>query len=141
MNKAESQEFLPLLLLRVSLRAKQRIMRLAEEHDLTIMQAYTLILLEPDTPVPMSSISELLNCDASNVTGIVDRLSSAGYMARQDHATDRRIKCVVITEKGARLRSELLHQLTIAKIPGLNELSSQEADTLRELLQRILGFK
>jgi DNA-binding MarR family transcriptional regulator len=138
MNKSKSQDSLPLLLLRVALRTKQYVLRLAEEYDLTLMQIYTLIFLEPRTQVPMNSISELLCCDASNVTGIVDRLSAAGYLERKDHATDRRIKCIELTIKGIDLRTQILHRLAEAKITGLTILSAAEADTLKRLITRVL---
>jgi len=38
-----------------------------------------LHLIEPDRPIPMGQLAETLACDASNVTGLIDRLESAGW--------------------------------------------------------------
>ena len=48
----------------------------------------------------MSSIAEALACDASNVTGIVDRLESRGLIARATGADDRRVKTITLTAHG-----------------------------------------
>lgn len=34
-------------------------------------------------PLPMRALAELLGCDASNVTGIVDRLEARGLVRRE----------------------------------------------------------
>src|SRR2546423_7707573 len=46
------------------------------ELGLTFSQAHALRLLDPERPLPMSSLAERLFCDASNVTGIADRLEA-----------------------------------------------------------------
>ena len=52
------------------------------------MQAHVLRLLEPGEPLPMRTLARKLCCDASNVTGIVDRLEERGLVrARPRPAT------------------------------------------------------
>ena len=51
---------------------------LASEFELSAAQCHVLHLMEPDRPIPMGRIAEALACDASNVTGLVDRLESRG---------------------------------------------------------------
>src|ERR1700750_1495747 len=92
------------LLIRASMVVKQRLIKLAEKYDLSLMQAFTLCLLEPGQTVHMSSISDLLTCDLSNVTGIVERLAVGGYIDRRESSTDRRVKTVNLTEAGTALR-------------------------------------
>jgi len=77
------------------------------EFDLTPMQGHAVRVLEPDRPLAMSTLAEALVCDASNVTGIVDKLESRGLIARQSAEGDRRIKMLVVTEKGRLLRDQL----------------------------------
>jgi hypothetical protein len=102
------------LLLRASLVAKQRLIKISEDYDLSPMQALTICLLEPGDTVPMSAISELLVCDASNVTGIVERLSNGSYIERKELST--------IENNAANLAS----------------LSEQEIETLKDLLIKVL---
>jgi DNA-binding MarR family transcriptional regulator len=77
------------------------------EFDLSPMQGHAVRVLEPDRPLAMSTLAEALVCDASNVTGIVDKLESRGLIARQGAEGDRRIKMLVVTEKGRHLRDQL----------------------------------
>ena len=62
------------------------------EFDLTPAQGQALKVLDPARPVPMSTLAEALFCDASNVTGIVDKLETRGFIARQGSDHDRRVK-------------------------------------------------
>ena len=76
--------------------------------DLTPVQGLALRMLNPDAPLAMSALADTLACDASNVTGVVDKLEARGLIARQADESDRRVKTLVVTEKGRELRSRLL---------------------------------
>ena len=47
--------------------------------------------LDADEPLPMSALAGALQCDNSNVTGIVDRLEAAGLAERRPAERDRRV--------------------------------------------------
>src|SRR2546426_10000268 len=74
---------------------------LASEFELSPAQCHVLHLIEPDRPIPMGRIAEALACDASNVTGLIDRLESRGLVRRQPSADDRRGKGPGVTPTGA----------------------------------------
>src|SRR4051794_3397537 len=63
-----------------------------EEFELSPVQCHVLHLIEPERPLPMSRLAATLSCDASNVTGLVDRLESRGLVRRQPSPGDRRVK-------------------------------------------------
>src|SRR3954463_3323962 len=54
-----------------------------EEFGLSPVQCHVLHLIEPEQPTPMNRLAAALSCDASNVTGLVDRLESRGGVQRQ----------------------------------------------------------
>ena len=87
---------------------------ICEAFDLTPMQGHTLRSLDPERPVAMSVLADLLICDASNVTGIVDKLESRGLIVRQSAENDRRIKMLAVTPKGSELRERLNARLLLA---------------------------
>ena len=110
---------------------------LASEFDLSPAQCHVLHLIEPDRPIPMGRLAEALACDASNVTGLVDRLESRGLVRRQPSAGDRRVKVLELTPAGTRLRSTLLERMT--KPPeSLGQLSPDEQRALVKILRRLL---
>ena len=78
------------------------------EFDLTPAQGQALKVLDPARPVPMSTLAEALFCDASNVTGIVDKLETRGFIARQGSDHDRRVKQLAVTERGRKIRDKLV---------------------------------
>ena len=72
----------------------------AAELGLSQVQCHVLHLIEPGRPVPMSRLAEVLSCDASNVTGLVDRLEARGLLARRPSPGDRRVKVLALTPPG-----------------------------------------
>jgi DNA-binding MarR family transcriptional regulator len=132
------QDNLNWLLIRASIAAKQRLMKASEAYNLTPMQALTLCALEPGEAVPMSQISELLACDPSSVTGIVERLSVGSYIERREASTDRRVKTIKLTEAGLELRDKLLPKIAEKDAPNLQRLTPEEIKELKELLLKTL---
>jgi DNA-binding MarR family transcriptional regulator len=83
----------------------------------------------------MTSIAETLACDASNVTGIVDRLESRGLIVRGAAVHDRRIKTITLTPRG----KDVVGELTAGFLEPPNELrrlSEPHLRRLHELLQQ-----
>jgi MarR family transcriptional regulator, organic hydroperoxide resistance regulator len=110
---------------------------LASEFELSPAQCHILHLMEPDRPIPMGSLAEALACDASNVTGLVDRLESRGLIRRQPSPGDRRVKVLELTPAGLRLRTTVLERMT--KPPeSLARLSAEEQRALVKILRHLL---
>jgi len=110
---------------------------LAADLQLSPAQCHVLHLIEPDRPIPMGQLAETLACDASNVTGLVDRLESRGLVRRRPSPADRRVKVLVLTQTGCRLRALLLHRMT-APPAALERLSPREQRALVRILTRLL---
>jgi DNA-binding MarR family transcriptional regulator len=108
---------------------------IASAHDLTPIQAKVLWIL--DQPRPMRVIADKLHCDASNVTGIIDRLESRGLVERQSAPADRRVKQVVRTPSGADLAGRLSKEAH-AEIPLLSRLDADEMAAFVALLERMV---
>src|SRR4051812_24615159 len=100
------------LLVRFFFSQRGRLPSLAAELELSPAQCHVLQLIEPGRGVPMGRLAATLACDASNVTGLVDRLESRGLVCRRPSDVDRRVKVLDLTPKGARLRTLLLERMT-----------------------------
>jgi MarR family transcriptional regulator, organic hydroperoxide resistance regulator len=107
------------------------------EFDLSSTQCHVLHLIEPGRPMPMSRLADTLSCDASNVTGLVDRLESRGLVRRQPSPRDRRVKVLHLTPTGARVRAQLLRQMTGGTLP-LSRLSLDQRRTLVKILEALV---
>src|SRR5712691_1078743 len=110
---------------------------LAAKLQLSPAQCHVLHLIEPGRPIPMGQLAETLACDASNVTGLVDRLESRGLVRRRPSAGDRRVKVLVLTPTGSSLRALLIRRMT-APPAALERLSLREQRALVRLLTRLL---
>jgi len=107
------------------------------ELDLTPMQGHALKMLAPGRPVPMSTLADDLVCDASNVTGIVDKLESRGLITRQGADHDRRIKMLVVTEKGRLLRERMIARMLVPPA-ALATLAPDDRRRLADVLRAIV---
>jgi len=107
----------------------------ARRFELTPPQARAL--LELQQPVSMRFVADRLRCDASNVTGIVDRLEARELVTRESDPLDRRIKSLVLTPEGHRARVAL--EAAVRSSPVMAGLSPSERRALLRLLGKIAG--
>src|SRR6478672_6343392 len=108
--------------------------------DLSPVQCHALHLIEPGHPLPMSRLADTLSCDASNVTGLVDRLESRGLVRRQPSVEDRRVKVLQLTPAGSRVRTQLLRRMAGQSLP-LAKLSLDQQRTLVKILEALVEDK
>lgn len=106
----------------------------AAQYGLTSTQARVLAQL--DGPVPMRGLATLLVCDASNVTGIVDRLEARELVRREPDPADRRVKNVVATDAGREIIRRVREEMQ-AMHGALDTLDENDSATLYALLSRL----
>lgn len=88
-----------------------------------------------EQPQTMGRMAELLRCDPSNVTGIVDALEDRDLAQRKPSVDDRRVKVVELTAAGKRLRARAVEEMY--KPPAWIEgLSPTDQRSLRDILRR-----
>jgi len=138
MNRAESEACRAWqLLTRFFFAQRAHLPASGAEFDLSPVQCHVLQLIEPGRPLPMSRLADTLSCDASNVTGLVDRLEARGLVQRQPSARDRRVRVLQLTPAGVRLRMRLLRQMAAQSLP-LSRLSFNQQRTLVKLLEAVV---
>lgn len=107
----------------------------AASENLTASQGKALTVLRRG-PVAMRALADTLTCDASNMTGLVDRLEKRGLVRREPSASDRRIKTVALTAEGERVTDAIRAKMRTTQ-DGLDSLSDQDRDRLYALLERV----
>jgi DNA-binding MarR family transcriptional regulator len=125
------------LLWRIMQAHKPRFLAFAQELGLAPMQLHALRVIEPGAELPMSSLAGKLSCDASNVTGIVDRLEARGLIERRPAAHDRRVKLLALTTEGERVREAAWRQLSQPP-PEIAALPPEQQRALRDALRAAL---
>src|SRR5437763_3376299 len=96
----------------------------------------TLVQLAPDDPVAMRDLADHFGCDASYITELVDGLEEQGFATRQPHPSDRRVRTVVLTQKGAKARETVQQEMwQVPKVFGA--LTPAEERQLRDLVRNL----
>ena len=115
-----------------------RIPSVAADFGMSPMGVNVFRILEPGAELPMSALADSVGCDASNVTGIVDRLEARGLIERRDDPGDRRVKLITLTDEGAQLREQVMDRL-YEPPAAIARLSSADQRALCDILSRALS--
>ncbi|MFC5664211.1 MarR family winged helix-turn-helix transcriptional regulator [Kitasatospora misakiensis] len=107
----------------------------AARHGLSSSQAKALGAVQE--PVPMRALAGRLGCDASNVTGIVDRLEALGLARREASAGDRRVKIVVISEQGREILTLIRGEMSRTH-QAFETLSGEQRSALHSICVQVL---
>ena len=98
--------------------------------------AKAMFCLSEDEAHPMRDLAEQWGCDASYVTALVDGLEERRFAERRPHPTDRRVKTVVLTPAGARVKAAVLARLWEPP-SSFSALSDEEQEQLCTLLHKL----
>jgi len=109
---------------------------LLDRLGLTPAESRALSSLDPGAGRSMRSLADEWSCDPSNATWLVDRLERQGLAKRVSRDGDRRVKAVVLTPKGKKLRGDLIESLYTPP-PDLVALPQRDLDALRAAASRL----
>jgi DNA-binding MarR family transcriptional regulator len=118
----------------------------AAEHDLMRETGLTagplraLRFLPLTGSLPMRQLAARMGCDNSYVTPLVDTLEKRGLAAREPHPTDRRIKVIVLTERGRQVAGQA-QRVYDTPPSAFSALSDTEAASLCDLLRKLRADK
>ncbi len=94
-------------------------------------------LVEAGDSLPLGQLAERLSCVKSNVTQLVDRLETDGFVSREADASDRRARLAVITPAGRKAYAEGTKLREAAEAELLGRFSKEEALQMASLLARL----
>jgi DNA-binding MarR family transcriptional regulator len=108
----------------------------AREMGLTPGHMKALMILEPGEPRPMGALADAIGCDASTVTWLVDRLEERELVERRPSPTDRRVKAIVLTPGGVKMKTLVTERL-YEPPPDLLALDRSTLEELRTALRKL----
>lgn len=76
------------------------ILRLLQREELSMSRALALIYVEAQEAASISDICTYLNLSLGNTSHLVEQLVCGGYVTRTEDLTDRRLRHVMLTDKG-----------------------------------------
>jgi DNA-binding MarR family transcriptional regulator len=110
--------------------------RVLAELDLTPNDMRAMSALDTKQGRTMRSLADEWGCDASNATWIIDRLERFGFAQRRSKPGDRRVKLVVLTDRGAKILQRAIDKMWQLP-PELLQLSRKELESLRKVLLKL----
>lgn len=105
--------------------------------DLTPPQFAVLARLHETGEASQNQLGQLVAMDAATVKGVIDRLKARGYVALNEHESDRRRLVVSLTPAGRATVETLLPLAAAITAETLAPLSAREAATLARLLSKL----
>lgn len=112
---------------------------IASQLGITQADLRALLSIDPRRPPSMRELAVAMNCDPSYITAMIDDLERAGLATRQPSLSDRRVKTVVLTPRGAAALRTARDGL-LAPPPQLAQLSRTQQQQLARLLQQGLNL-
>jgi len=114
---------------------KRRFQAAAKDFGLTPQQSIVVLNLPPGQSMPMNAFAEILMCDASNVTGIVDKLEARGLI-RREQGEDRRVKVLRLTPDGEGMHTALKERM-LTPPDWIAGLERDDLRALRDVLRKV----
>lgn len=124
-------------LLLLMMQSKHRMADIMEHRQMTPVQGMLLMLFEPGIGKSMQELSRQMSCDASNMTGLIDRLGAQQLIDRTTDPSDRRVKVIKLSQKGIDCKREVLEALRQSEAVDMQRLTSQEKKEFITIVQKI----
>ncbi len=106
--------------------------------DVTMPQMKVLMLLGLHGSAPVSTLATQMKVSPPNVTGILDRLETHGWVRRTNDPSDRRVVRVVLTAAGQAFLDRLQQASEERTRARLCEMSADDQHALRRGLRALL---
>jgi DNA-binding MarR family transcriptional regulator len=108
--------------------------RAMDDHDLSVAQMATLMLLDAEGSCTVSDLASDLGRSLSATSRLLDQLVRRGLVTRAEDPHDRRVKRVALAERGRALIGRVQRRRAEAQLSVMAALSDAErADVMRAL--------
>jgi len=111
--------------------------KVVADYGVTSAQALVLLCLALEDRITARQLGAKIEFDSATLTGLVDRLTKAGLVERQNNPRDRRAIFICLTPEGRDTATRLETLIEPANQAFLSALTPEEALILRALLKKI----
>lgn len=111
--------------------------RALELYQLSPLEFAVLQQLDTVRGQRLTDVGAKLLCVKSTITRVVDRLERDGLVVRTPDPDDRRAQRLLLTTRGACVRTEAMHNHQLSIERRMNLLSSEEHNQLNGLLKKL----
>ena len=107
--------------------------------NVTPVQGSVLIFLGEKDQTTSAHLGNRAQLDSATLTGILDRLESAGLLERRRNPDDRRSILICLTSEGREVAEDIRSTAEQANQAFLSNLSNEESQIFRLLLRKLLS--
>jgi DNA-binding MarR family transcriptional regulator len=126
-------------LLQIALLIQEDLARSFADTDLTVPRTHLLWELHRLGTSTQKTLATALKVSPRNVTGLVDALEAAGYVARRPHPNDRRAILVSLTDQGSQTMAQMEHERSQIAAELVADLDADRQERLLEGLDSIVA--
>jgi DNA-binding MarR family transcriptional regulator len=126
-------------LLQIALLIQEDLARSFADTGLTVPRTHLLWELHRLGTSTQKTLATALKVSPRNVTGLVDALEAAGYVARRSHPNDRRAVLVTLTDQGSQTMAQMEHERSQIAAELLADLDADRQERLLEGLDSIVA--
>jgi len=106
-------------------------------YELTPIQHLILEVLWMEDGISQKDIGMRLVLDRATLSGVLDRMSSGGWVTKEQDPEDKRTLRICLTEKGRDMKTSLARERNQANEELLSSLNLEEKVLLKRLLKDV----
>ncbi len=107
------------------------------ELNLTPVQTMVLGFLTEEDQITSSELGKRTELDSATITGILDRLETAGFLERKSNPDNRRSIHIHLTPKGREMGRQVTQLLVEANAEFLQVLNEKQKRELKSIIQTL----
>lgn len=122
-------------------RTLHQLLRQTADHlDTTVVQILVLRVLDKHPDIGLNELADRLQLGNSTMSGVVERLVSAGLVERKRSSADRRTLVMRLTSKGKAKKNEAFGEqsLLVKKLSKILELPGEDLEHLLRTHEQII---
>ena len=131
------EDCLIFLLAKANQHLQQQVKRRLAPYGITSAQYAVLRVLWEQDGVTGGEISDRTRIDCATLTGVIDRLETAGLAERIAHPSDRRANRIKLTRAGKALKTPIGHEIRALNAEVLGVIGPRNEHAVRGFLERL----
>jgi DNA-binding MarR family transcriptional regulator len=133
------QRYFGYCLYKSAMRFRTLLDRAVEKYGLFTSQLGILRLVSESGNLSQQELGDYMGIDKASMVKFLDQLENAGFLTRNAHKVDRRVKLVELTAKGKKILDEVASVRNEVEEKFLAPLYADERDQIRKIIPKLVS--
>ncbi|WP_170123041.1 MarR family winged helix-turn-helix transcriptional regulator [Lachnotalea glycerini] len=108
-------------------------------YSITRTQWIALYYISNNKMMTQKQLADKMSLKEPSVVRLLDKLELLGWVNRINNENDKRIKFLILTDKGQKIETEMLNVVEQFKMDVLNDISARELDDFKSTLSKMVN--